>query len=159
MNKRLSLAISFLAIAVSVFSQTKEEKALIVESIKGLDQKLAMFYKTSQPDSIVNLFSPNCHYAREFNQIVEGRENVLAIYNKDFKSGMKVVSCKFNVIEHKVYDDLVMEIGTQTLEYSIGPDKRLHKDEFNYMLIWKKSKDGKYQIRSAFWNSIKNPCL
>lgn len=159
MNRKLFFIMVFMAITGSVFAQTKEEKTLIIDTIKQQDQKLATFYKNSQADSIAGLFSPNCHIAREYSEIVEGRENVLALYNKDFKGGKKIVSCKFNVIEHKVYDQLVMEIGTQTLEYTIGPDKRLYRDQYNYMLIWKKSKEGKYQIRSAFWNSMKNPCI
>ena len=159
MKKRIFLVFSLLTVAVALFSQNSEEKAVIIQTIKEQDQKLAAFYKKSQSDSIAEMFSPNCHIAREFSEIVEGRENVLALYKKDFKDGMKVVSCKFNVLEHKVYDEIVMEIGTHTLEYTQGPDKKLYRKEYNYLLIWKKSKEGKYQIRSAFWNSMKNPCI
>ena len=158
MNKILLLQFAFILIAVSAAAQNKEEKKLILASIEQQDQKLATFYKKSQADSIAGLFSPNCHLVREFNSIIEGRENVLALYNKDFKAGIKYVSCKFDVVENKVYDDLVLEIGVNTLEYTKGPDKALYRNSYNYMFVWKKSKEGKYQIRSAMWNLLKNPC-
>ncbi len=157
MKKKLILQVAFIILTVAVFAQNKEEKKLIIETIEQQDQKFTTFYKNSQADSLAGLFSPNCHVAREFNNIVEGRENVLAMYNKDFKDGMKIVSCSFKVLEHKVYDDLVLEIGTNTIEYTKGPDKILFKDSYNYMFVWKKSKEGKYQIRSAMWNSMKKP--
>ena len=158
MKQIIFLQLVFIFLSVSVYSQNKEEKKLIIETIKVQDEKLTGFIKNLQVDSIVEMFSPNCHLAREFNEIIEGRDNVRALYNKDLKSGMKIVSCKFEVIEHKVYDDLVLEIGTNIIEYSKGPNKILYRDNYNYMFIWKKSKEGKYRIRSAFWNSIKNPC-
>ncbi len=158
MNKILLLQFAFILIAVSAAAQNKEEKKLIIATIERQDQKLATFYKNSQADSIAELFSPNCHFVREFGNIEEGRENVLALYNKDFKAGVKYVSCKFDVVEHKVYDDLVLEIGVNTIEYTKGPDKALYRNSYNYMFVWKKSKEDKYQIRSAIWNSPKNPC-
>lgn len=158
MNNRFIYVLILSIPAVLLYSQNKEEKKLIIETINQQDRKLEIFYKNSQVDSIAGLFSPNCHLARESNEIIEGRENVKALYNKDFKSGIKYVSCKFEAVEHKVYDDLVLEIGTNTIEYARGPNKILYRDLYNYMFIWKKSKAGKYHIRAAFWNYQKNPC-
>lgn len=158
MKKKLILSWVFILCGMAIFAQNKEEKKLIIATIVQQNQKFVTFYKNSQVDSLASLFSPNCHVAREFSDIIEGRENVLAMYNKDFKSGVKISSCKFEVLEQKVYDDLVLEIGTNTIEYTKGPDKILYRESFNYMFVWKKSKEGKYQIRSAIWNSMKNPC-
>ena len=146
------------AVVTAISAQNKQEKEMILSDIQQMDQKLVNFYKNSQADSLASIFSPNCHFAREFSPIIEGRENVRDMYSKDFKGGVKVTSCKFDVQEQKVYDDLVLEIGTNTIEYTKGPNKILFRDSYNYMFIWKKSKSGKYQIRSAFWNSAKNPC-
>ena len=158
MKKKFILAWIFILCGMIVLAQNKEEKKLIIETVGQLDQKFVTFYKNSQADSLASLFSPNCHVAREYSTIVEGRENVLAMYNKDFKSGVKISSCKFEVLEQKVYDDIVLEIGTNIIEYTKGPDKILFREAYNYMFVWKKSKEGKYQIRSAMWNSMKNPC-
>jgi hypothetical protein len=37
-------------------------------------------------------------------------------------------------------------------------NKKLYITEYNYMLVWKQSKNGPYQIRAAMWNLKKNPC-
>jgi ketosteroid isomerase-like protein len=157
MKKLLSLLIICLAV-INMYAQKAEEKEGIIKKIKDQNQKLALFYKNMQADSIAGLFSPNCHIAREFENIAEGRDQVLALYKKDFKSGTKITNSKFEVIEHKVYDDVVMEIGKHTLEYTTGTDKTVRKTQQNYIFLWKESKSGKYQIRAAFWNSAKNPC-
>ena len=146
------------AIVTTISAQNKQEKEMILAHIQQMDQKMVSFYKSSQADSLASLFSPNCHVAREFSPIIEGRENVQGMYNKDFIGGIKITSCRFDVQEQKIYDDLVLEIGINTIEYTKGPNKILFRDSYNYMFVWKKSKSGKYQIRSAFWNSAKNPC-
>lgn len=158
MKKTLFFQFLFISITVAVLAQNKEERSLIIETINTQDQKFIAFYKNSQADSLAGLFSPNCHVAREFGTIIEGRENVQSLYKNDFKSGIKVVDFSFNVLEQKVYDDLVLEIGTNNIAYTKGPNKILYKETYNYMFVWKKSKSGNYQIRSAIWNSTKNPC-
>jgi len=141
-----------------LFAQSKEEKELYVKQVQNIDRKMESFIKKGMIDSVAGLFSPNCHMAGEYGTIVEDREKVQEIFNTDKKAGKKYTEYTLNAFEHKVYDDIVLEIGTNTVRYSIGMDKRLYTTEYNYMLVWKRSKEGKYQIRAAMWNLTKNPC-
>ena len=103
-------------------------------------------------------FRCHCSGAWEFEEMVESRENVLDYFKDDFGSGKKVSGFSLDPDEIKIYDDIVLEMGVHTLEYTQLPDKKLHVRKYNYMFVWKKSKSGRYRLRAAIWNSEKNPC-
>jgi hypothetical protein len=158
MKKSGLLIFLIFGLLAGVFAQTDDEKKLLINKIQINDDKLELFIKKGMTDSIAELFSPNCHFANEFGTILESRESVKNFYVNDKKSGRKYIDYSLDVIEHKVYDEVILEVGTNTVKYSIGADKRLYTTQYNYMLVWKKSKNDDFQIRAAMWNLIKNPC-
>ena len=158
MYKRVVLAVFVLLVAVTATAQNKEEKKIIRDQIQENHKLLEEYFKNSNADSIAGLFSPNCHFAMEFQEMIESREDVLSHFKNDFKSGTKVSGSNLEPEEIKIYDDIVLEMGIHTLEYTKLPDKKLHISKYNYMFVWKKSKSGRYHIRAAIWNSKKNPC-
>jgi hypothetical protein len=157
--KKSILSLFILMVVVQLLSaQNKAEKELIVKQVQENDRKLETFFKKGMTDSIAGLFSSNCHLATEFGAMVESRDKVKDLYLNDKKTGKKFTDYVLDASEHKVYEDVVLEVGTNTVKYSIGADKRLFTTQYNYMLVWKKSKSGNYQIRAAMWNLTKNPC-
>lgn len=143
---------------LSVFAQNKEEKKIIYSRIELKRTLLESYFENAVTDSIAAMFTPNCHLAMEFGEIIESREKVRKYYKSDFKSGKKISSYKLKVKEVKVYDDIVVELGTNSIEYAILPDKKLYREKYNYMFVWKRSKKDKYRLRAAIWNSSENPC-
>lgn len=158
MLKKIVLTGLIVCSTIVVLAQNKEEKKLIIEQVKIQDQKLSEFMESSLIDSVVSLFSPNCHYAPEFGGIYESREKVNEALKKDFKNGKKIKYYKLEPIEYKVYGDLILEVGVNKIEYGLPTDKALYVEEYNYMFVWKKSKKDNFRIRSAMWNSPTNPC-
>ncbi len=157
--KKIIIGLSVLLGSMQLLvAQTSEEKDQIIKQIQEKDRKLETFIKQGKTDSIAALFSPNCHLAGEYGDLIESREKVKEYYSKEKSSGKKISSYSLTAEEHKVYDDVVLEIGTNTVKYTIGADKKLYITEYNYMLVWKQSKNGPYQIRAAMWNLKKNPC-
>jgi ketosteroid isomerase-like protein len=158
MKKNLLVSLLCIFCAVSVFAQNKEEKKLIIETILKNDSRVEEFFKLGKADSIAEIFSPNSHLMAEFEKLIEKRESIEKHYAALFKSGVKYSEFKLEAEEHKVYDDLVLEIGENNVKYTKGSDSKVISGKYNYMLVWKKSKSGRYQIRAAMWNSIEDPC-
>lgn len=158
MNKRLLTAGIFFLISLSLLAQKKEEKKLIKESIETNDKLLEEYFEKEMVDSIAGMFSPNCHFSMEHSEIVESREKVQQYLKNDLKGNKKISKYRLDPGEIKIYDDIVLEIGTNKVEYTILPDKKLIVREYNYMFVWKKSKDNGYHLRAAIWNLPKDPC-
>ena len=144
--------------ALSVAAQSKEEKKIILETIQNNGNRLAKFFTEGNADSIAGMFSPNSHLIAENHKMNEKREEIVKYYTALFKSGISYSSFEFEAEELKVYDDLVLEIGENLVKYKKGKDTKTSSKTYNYMLVWKKSKGGKYQIRAAMWNSVEDPC-
>lgn len=169
MFKKLIIAGMMLMITIPGFSQDsskktvkeklekEKEEQIIKEKVIANSKKLENFYKKSMADSVAGLFSSNCHIIREYGEIIESRDLVEDTFKKEFKSDKVISGCKFEPLEIKVYDEIVLEIGVNTISYSRPPDKKLYVEKYNYMFVWKESKSGKYQIRSAMWNLPKKP--
>lgn len=145
-------------LVLSAYGQKKEEKKLIVETILENDSRLEEFFMQSKADSIAGMFSPNSHLIVEYEGLIEKREEIEKHYQGAFKSGIKYTEFKLEAEEHKVYDDLVLEIGKNQIKYTIGKEGKVLSQRYNYMLVWKKSKTGNFQIRAATWNPLENPC-
>jgi ketosteroid isomerase-like protein len=157
--KKIILTGVFILTGISFLNaQKKEQKDLIISQIQNNDRRLEVFMEKGTTDSIVAMFSPNCHLVNEFGTIVENKDKVKDYYTGEKKAGKKLIDYTLKPTDQKVYDDIVLEIGTNTVKYSIGAEKRLFVTEYNYMLVWKKSKSGSYQIRAAMWNLTKDPC-
>jgi hypothetical protein len=159
MNKAVLTLMMLLGTIQLVAAQTDEEKALITKQVQLNDRKLETFIEKGMTDSIANQFSPNCHLVTEFGSIMESRDKVKDFYLSEKKAGKKFVEYSLTATEHKVYSEVVLEVGTNTVKYSIGTDKKLYTTQYNYMLVWKQSKSGNFQIRAAMWNLPKNPCI
>ena len=158
MKKNIFVLALGILCTISVYSQSKEEKKIIIETIVENDTKLAEFFKSGRFDSIAGMFSPNSQLIVEHRSILEKRENIEEYYQTLFKSGVTFTKFSLQAIEHKVYNDLVLELGVNQIKYSEGNTGEFQSEKLNYMLVWKRSKTGKYQIRAAMWNSIENPC-
>ena len=158
MYKRILYAVFVLLISLTATAQNKEERKIIRDQIDANHKLLEEYFKKSNADSLAGMFSPNCHFAMEFQAMAESREEVLNYFKKDFGSGKKVSGFKIEPDEIKIYDDIVLEMGVQTFEYTQLPDKKLNVSKYNYMFVWKKSKSDRYHLRAAMWNSGKNPC-
>jgi ketosteroid isomerase-like protein len=158
MKKYFFVFLLVIVFGTKLSAQNKEERKMIVAAVMENDRKLEEFFKASNADSIAELFSPNCNLIAEYSKQIEKREEVAAFYKQVFKSGISYADFELEAEEHKVYDDLVLEFGVNTIKFSKGGGKTTTTEKLNYMLVWKKSKTGTYQIRAAMWNSVRNPC-
>ncbi len=158
MKRLFVLSICFFLGSTILFAQSKDEKAIIIKDIQEKDKQLELFFQDGLVDSIVKLFSPNCHYIPEYRKIIEGRDEVAKSFSSEFKTGLKIIDMKLNPIEHKVYGDIVLELGTCNIKYTTKSNPSPESKKFNYLINWKASKKGNYRIRAAMWNSVKTPC-
>ncbi len=142
----------------TLFAQTKDEKAIIVKTILEKEKQFEVYLLQGLVDSIDNYFSPNCHFIPEYGEIIEGRDAVSELFSSKFKSGLKIIDMKLNPVEHKVYGDIVLEVGTCIVKYISQSGSESMSKKYNYLLNWKASKKDNYRIRAATWNSVKDPC-
>ncbi len=157
MKSIVLISVVFLLSHVMLLAQNKEEKELIIKTIQANDKQIELFIMQNMTDSITKMFSPNCHFMPEYGELVEEKDAVSKYLSASFKSGVKIKYFKFNPIERKVYGDIVLEIGTFDIKYTLPSNPTEVKAKYNYLINWKASKKGKYRIRVATWNSLKKP--
>lgn len=140
-----------------VFAQKKSEKKAILKQLETSHKLMEIYCQEGLADSLVMLFSPNCHLSMENQPLVESREGVGEYFKNDFLEGKKITTFSFTPEETKIYDEVILELGSCQLEYTRPIAKKLYCTSLNYMFVWKKGKDDKYRIRAAMWNSPKVP--
>jgi hypothetical protein len=156
--KKISLTVAGLALGIIIsFAQQKEEKELIIKSIREKESNLEVFILKGMTDSIAKIFSPNSHYMPEYGEIGEGRDEVLKWLNSVFRKGLTIKEFKMDPIEQRVYDDIILELGTFTVKYASNAGSSVVTRKYNYLINWKASKKKNYRIRAVTWNSIKAP--
>ncbi len=158
MKKLVLLSIALFFGFFILFAQQTDEKELILKKVQDKGKQLQLFFQQGEIDSIAQIFSPNCHVIPEYGEIVEGREAVTKFFSIKFKSGLKITDIKMDPVEQRVYNDIVIELGTCTVKYSTKANPAPITGKFNYLLNWKASKKENYRIRAVSWNSIQFPC-
>jgi ketosteroid isomerase-like protein len=58
----------------------------------------------------------------------------------------------------KIYNDMVLEVGVMTIKYNNPSTSANTTEKLNYSILWKKSSDGKYRIRSEIRSPMNYPC-
>jgi regulator of RNase E activity RraB len=135
----------------------KVEKNLIEKQILENDNKLVAFYKQAKVDSLINMYSTNCYYIMEYKVRIDGRDELEKKLTSDFKAGFKILEMALLPDDHKVYGDMVLEVGVLTIKYISPSTKEIFNEKNNYLILWKKSTDNKFRIRSEMRNLIENP--
>jgi ketosteroid isomerase-like protein len=136
----------------------KEVKTLIEKQIQVNIQKLVKFSIKANVDSLADLYSPSCYFIKEYGKRIEGRDELQKKFNGDFKSGLKITEMNFSSDDLKIYDDMVLEIGILTVKFASSAGSANTIEKSNYLIIWKKSSDGKFRIRSEITSPLNNPC-
>jgi ketosteroid isomerase-like protein len=138
--------------------QKKEEKALIEKQIQINNKKLEIFSEKAKVDSLIDLYSPSCYYIMEYAKRIDGRDELQKKLISDYKSGMKITDMGLVPEDTKIYNDMVFEVGIMNIKYNNPSTSANISEKFNYSILWKKSSDGKYRIRSEIRTPINYPC-
>jgi hypothetical protein len=156
-RKILFFAVFFLG-AFNIHAQKKDNKLKIEQQVQANDKKLALFYKKAMVDSIAEMYTTNCFYIRDFTERLSTNDDVKKKLSSDFKAGLKVIDFLLAADEHKIYGDVVLEVGILTIKFIDPITKATLTDKYNYTILWKESSDKKFRIRSETWSYIENPC-
>jgi ketosteroid isomerase-like protein len=143
---------------INLQAQKKDNKLKIEQQIQDNDKKLALFYKKAMADSIAEMYSPNCYYIRDFSERLDNKDDVKKKLSTEFKAGLKVLDFSLAPDDHKIYGDVVLEVGILTMKYVDPKTKSTLTEKYNYSILWKESSDKKFRIRSEMWGLISNPC-
>jgi ketosteroid isomerase-like protein len=138
--------------------QKKEEKATIEKQILINDKKLEMFSEKAKVDSLIDLYSPSCYYIREYAKRIDGRDELQKKLNSDYKSGLKITDMSLTSDDLKIYDDMAFQVGTMIIKYYKSSTSSSITETYNYSILWKKSSDGKFRIRSEIRSPLNYPC-
>jgi ketosteroid isomerase-like protein len=136
----------------------KEEKSLIEKQIQVNDKKLINFSIKARVDSLIDLYSPSCYYTKEYDKRIDGRDDLQKKFIDDFKTGLKISEMSLSSDDIKINGDMAIEIGVLTIKYTTSAKPAIISEKNNYMIIWKKSSDGKYRIRYQIASPINYPC-
>jgi ketosteroid isomerase-like protein len=75
------------------------------------------------------------------------------------KSGWKVVDFKTKTHSVVSCGDMVTEIGTFDIAFSMEGQEKPMKDAGKYITIWEKQKDMSWKIKIETWNTDMNPWM
>ncbi len=151
------LIASFMVMVTAAAKEKDPNADAVLDSVRVKGTLMERYLKAANTDSLQMLFSPNCHLLFPYHEIVESREQVKAYFDEQIRKGKAYRSFTLSPAEIKHYDDIILEIGTCQERFTLLPLKRLYIEEYHYNIVWKRSKSGSFNIRSAVFTPVTKP--
>jgi uncharacterized protein (TIGR02246 family) len=86
--------------------------------------------------------------------MIKGKDAIKTFYEQMMKSGMKMTSVEFNVIDVQASGTMAYSIGTYDMSMSVGKTGGM-KDNGKLVDIWKQQTDGTWKVTAETWNTDK----
>ena len=148
MKKIIALSIIHFFI-VSLFAQTTNaDRSKIKADIEKLNKEMERVFNANDMAATAAFYSDDAEISGS-NYVVTGRKN-LDNYWLSLKD--KGRGWKLTVIEIGGTDDYIYQLGNSDLTYMVNGKET--KSVTNFVLIWKKQKDGSYKIFKDYLTDI-----
>ena|SRR5688572_22251709 len=135
---------SFLIALVLFTSCTKTEEKV---NVSQLNSKFIGFWNAKQPDSVIAMLADDAHFLQG-DKHYNGKSQVAENWVK--KTIGTINNLKTNVISSSVDVETAYEAGTFSVDVPAQTAEEPNAyGEGNFMLLWKKGKDGKWKLSYA----------
>ncbi len=142
--------------AISAAAQTNEE---IREKLVKINKEMAKAMIDGNSQATLGFYASDAVSLPNYSKMVKGIDAIKKSNEQMISSGMKVNSMEFNVVDVKVYGNVVSEIGTYKMNATVPGMASPIDDHGKYVTIWEKQSDGSLKIKVETWNTDTNPMM
>jgi ketosteroid isomerase-like protein len=146
--KKITIALAFLFIVTGAYAQTNEERSKIKTTIENLNKEMERVFNANDMAATAAFYSDDAEISGG-NYSVTGRAD-LDKYWLSLKDRGK--GWKLTVFEIGGTGDYIYQLGNSDLTYLVNGKES--KSVTNFVLIWKKQKDGSYKIFKDYLTDI-----
>jgi len=86
--------------------------------------------------------------------MIKGKDALKAFWEQSMKSGMKMTSVEFNVLDVQASGTMAYSLGTYNMTMSAGKSGEM-KDNGKFIDVWKQQADGAWKVIAETWNTDK----
>ncbi|MEZ5345770.1 MAG: SgcJ/EcaC family oxidoreductase [Pyrinomonadaceae bacterium] len=149
--------------ATSGFAQTKElilsENVRPNRDIDAIYKTFSEGYKTLKPELVANLYTEDAAYLSPNQEIVYGREAILANFTAFFnsmKNGGQTMTISFEIFQRKVEEKIGYDVGIYTINfYKDGVKQGDSKGKFVVVAV--EDNDGTWRFQVDGYSSLTPP--
>ncbi|MDR3668513.1 MAG: nuclear transport factor 2 family protein [Ignavibacteriaceae bacterium] len=157
MRSMLSLIIvGIILSAANLFAQSDYSSELKM-NINKITDTYSKAMLSGDYNTIAGFFADDAIYLPAYNPTLHGKDAILESNKKDVESGMKYSTFKINSTDAFGSGDLVYEIGTFEVNFTVPNNTTAMNDHGKYLNIWQRQGNGSWKLKVETWNSDVNP--
>jgi ketosteroid isomerase-like protein len=125
--------------------------------VQALTKEFAKNMREGNMEKILSMYTTDAISMPSYEPMQDGIAAIRAASQKSAGMGMKYNSFELTPVKITVNGNLIHEIGTYKVNFSMpGMDKPMD-DHGKYLTIWEKQKDGSLKVKIETWNSDVDP--
>ena len=154
MKKNILLNIC-LAVLTSVALAGPGEK--VKAKIEKMNKAMSESMVSGDYNSTLDMNAPDVISMPNYAPMIQGIEAIKKSNEEMSMSGMKVSAFNLNIKDIWSEGDMYIEIGTYTMDFTIGDNPKPMNDKGKYLTVWEKDAKGELKVKASIWNTDINP--
>lgn len=127
------------------------------KKIQDLDDKQSAAILKGDVSTFADFYTEDAISLPNYEPIMNGKDEILSRNQNDLDSGIKYKSFENKITNVFGNGDLLYEIGTYEIAFTMPDMPGEIRDYGKYIAIWQKQPDGSLKIKTDTWNSDVNP--
>jgi len=141
----------------SVSAAFAQSEAELKANIEMMNKEMAKAMISGDTEKSMAFYASDVISMPNYDKMISGIEAMIQSNEQMKKSGWKVVDFKPVTLSVKKYGNMVTEIGTYDIAFSVEGQTNNVTDKGKYLTQWEIQKDGKMKIKVEIWNTDKFP--
>lgn len=147
--------ILFVSSSVAIAQSDAELKA----KIEKLNVEMGKAMVSGDTDKSLSFYAKDVISLPSYEPMLNGIDAVKKSNEEMKKAGWKVTGFKVNTFSVTSCNNLIVEIGTYEISFTMKDMDQPMTDVGKYLTIWEKQKDGSLKVKIETWNSDKYPAM
>ena len=125
--------------------------------IESINKEMAKDMLAGNTEKLLSLYTDDAISMPANQPIHEGIAAIRKASEEDAKSGSKVTFFEPTTLKVTANGNLITEIGTYKMSFTMPKMDKPIDDHGKYLTIWEKQKDGSLKVKVEIWNSDVDP--
>ena len=125
-------------------------------AIRRVDTAYVDAWRSNDRASVLRLFAPDAVIVPQNRQPIVGHKDMSAFWWPEDGGKTTITSFKNDIVEVGGSGDLAFSRGTYafTFDYEIGGDVKKFSNRGNYLMLFRREKDGEWRITHRMWSDL-----
>jgi ketosteroid isomerase-like protein len=156
LTKTALLSIVFIVSAIFANAQSDAE---LKKKIEKLNLEIGAAMVSGDHEKSLSFYSKDVISLPNYQPMLKGIEAVKQSNEEMKKAGWSVTAFKINTHSVMSCNNLITEIGTFEISFTMKGMDQPMTDVGKYLTIWEKQQDGSLKIKIETWNTDKYPAM